>query len=334
MTQMSANAHDTFFNPLIPDGPDPWMVWHAGYYYLTRSHGCGIAVRKARSIVDLWAAEDHIVWEDPTLSRCSEMWAPEFYLLEGPNGWRWYLYYCASDGWHLNHRCHVLESTGDTPLGPYVYKGQLRTDQDDALYAIDAGLLRTTGGRLHFLWAGHPGHVLFLSDMRDPWTTHGERVQLTAEGFGCDEVREGPVALVRNGRVFLVYSACDTGKPDYKLGMLVADESSDLLRPESWTQHPEPVFTRCDEHGVYGPGHNGFFTSPDGTEDWIIYHAKSTPMYTYRTRSPRAQRFTWRADGTPDFGQPLPLNAVIDVPSGDPGSSAGPNFVSPAKSDA
>ena len=319
-----------FFNPLVSEGPDPWMVFHDGYYYFTRTVGSRIDVRRARSVADIAGARDRTVWRDDTPGRAREIWAPEFYLLEGPSGPRWYLYYCASDGWHLNHRCHVLESTGDTPLGPYAYKGQLRTDDDDKLYAIDAGLLVTGDKqRMHVAWAGHPGHVIYIADLENPWTTRGRRAHLPAEGFGCEEVREAPVFLVRNGKVFLIYSICDTGKPDYKLGMLVADERSDLLRPQSWQQYPEPVFARNDEAGVYGPGHNGFFTSPDGKEDWIIYHAKSTPMYTYRTRSPRAQRFTWRPDGTPDFGTPLPLDAVIPVPSGDPGARGRNPFASP-----
>ena len=63
-------------------------------------------------------------------------------------------------------------------------------------------------------------------------------VILQADGFGCEEVREGPVVLVRGGKVYLIYSICDTGKPDYKLGMLTADAKSNLLDPASWKQHP------------------------------------------------------------------------------------------------
>jgi GH43 family beta-xylosidase len=327
------SATKTFFNPLIPDGADPWMVFHDGYYFLTRTTSRYVAVRRARSIVDLSAARDEVVWRDDTPGRSREMWAPEFYLLDGPSGRRWFLYYCASDGWHLNHRCHVLESTGDTPMGPYEYRGPLRADDDDTLYAIDAGLLVPGDGRRHVLWAGHPDHRIFIADTENPWTTKGRRSLLECDGFGCEEVREGPVTLVRNGKAFLIYSICDTGKPDYKLGMLIADAKSDLLRPQSWKQYPEPVFTRNDDAGVFGPGHNGFFTSPDGTEDWIIYHAKTTPAYTYRTRSPRAQKFTWRPDGTPDFGRPEPISAMLKVPSGDPGSSAGPRFDEPKDAD-
>ncbi len=308
----------TFRNPLMPEGPDPWMVYHDGYYYLTATSSTEIKVRRAASITQLRDAPDVTVWSDRTLGRSEQLWAPEFYLLDGPNGRRWYLYYTASDGDHLKHRLHVLEGSGDDPMGPYAYKAQLRTDPLDEYYGIDAGVLQTGDGALYLLWAGHPGHVLFISAMANPWTLAGERVNLPADGFGCDEVREGPVALRRHGRIFLVYSACDTGKPDYKLGMLVADEGSDLLDPKSWRQHPHPVLTRSDANGVYGPGHNGFFRSPDGTQDWIIYHAKTAAEYTYAGRNPRVQQFGWNADGTPDFGVPLPLDADIPVPAGDP----------------
>ncbi len=313
-----AQSAATFRNPLMLDGPDPWMVFHNGHYYLTATCSTQIRLRKAASITRLAEAQDVVVWSDRTPSRSAQIWAPEFYLLDGPNGRRWYLYYTASDGTDLKHRLHVLEGTGDDPLGPYTYKAQFRTDPSDEYYGIDAGVLQTGDGRLYLLWAGHPGHVLFISAMADPWTLVGERVYLPACGFGCDEVREGPVALRRNGKIFLVYSACDTGKPDYKLGMLIADEGSNLLDAESWRQYPRPVFTRCDANGVYDPGHNGFFQSPDGTQDWIIYQAKTSSEYTYEGRNSRAQQFTWSAGGVPDFGVPLPLDVDIPVPSGDP----------------
>lgn len=36
------------------------------------------------------------------------------------------------------------------------------------------------------------------------------------------------------------------------------------------------VFQRSKTNEVYGLGHNGFFTSPDGTEDWMVHHANSS----------------------------------------------------------
>ncbi len=310
----------TFQNP-IGDGGDPWVVHAGGYYYLTGTYGDHLAITRAGSLSDLASAPRTEVWRDSETSRCAMMWAPELHLLDGPNGRRWYLYYSACDPVdHHNHRVHVLESTTDTPMGPYRYSAKLQTDPADEFYAIDGSPLQLDDGRLYLVWAGHPGHVLYLSQMATPWELTGRRVHLPADGFGCEHIREGPVFLRRNCRVFLVYSACDTGTPDYRLGMLIAEETSDLMDRRSWEQYPEPVFQRSDANGVFGPGHNGFFASPDGTEDWIAYHGKTVQHFTHEGRTSRAQPFGWTADGLPDFGEPLPLSAHLPLPSGDPGS--------------
>ncbi|MGY4280173.1 hypothetical protein ACVILE_006353 [Streptomyces sp. M18.1] len=59
---------------------------------------------------------------------------------------------------------------------------------------------------------------------------------------------------------------------------------------------------------------------PGRDRGWIVHHAKTTSAHTYGNRTTRAQKFTWRADGSPDFGRPLALGATQDLPSGDPGS--------------
>ena len=302
----------TFQNPINP-GPDPWMVFHEGNYHLATTQGDAIRIWKAPTLAGLKAAPPVTVWEDSNPSRSRGIWAPEFHFISN----RWYLYYTAtsSDNDDANHRMHVLESAGPDPLGPYAYKARLVNPTNDQ-YAIDGTVFqKRADGSWYFVWAARPGHVLYLAHMANPWTLRGNGVHLPASGFGCAEVREGPVVLQRNGKLFLTYSACDTGKPDYKLGLLIADESADLLDRRSWKQHPRPVFERSDANGVFGPGHHGFFKSPDGTEDWIVYHGKTSPAYTYRGRSTRAQRFTWNADGTPNFGIPLPLDAVLSEPS-------------------
>ena len=35
-------------------------------------------------------------------------------------------------------------------------------------------------------------------------------------------------------------------------------------------------------------------------------------------RSTRAQKFTWNADGTPNFGTPARLGVTLTAPSGEP----------------
>jgi hypothetical protein len=89
-------------------------------------------------------------------------------------------------------------------------------------------------------------------------------------------------------------------------------KSADPLSPSSWTKKSTPVFHRSDANGVYGPGHNGFFTSPDGTENWIVYHANSSSSGGCGNgRTTRAQKFTWNSDGTPNFGTPVALGTSL-----------------------
>jgi hypothetical protein len=115
----------------------------------------------------------------------------------------------------------------------------------------------------------------------------------------------------------MVYSASFCNTPDYKLG-LIELTGSDPLKPESWHKFDKPVFSKAN--GVYGPGHNGFFKSPDGSEDWLIYHGNASELEGCSgTRSLRAQKFTWNEDGTPNFGEPIAAGKPLLSPAGENG---------------
>jgi len=89
------------------------------------------------------------------------------------------------------------------------------------------------------------------------------------------------------------------------------------MDPAAWKKSPEPVFKQSVENGVYAPGHNSFFTSPDGEEGYILYHANSKPgQGCGGFRSPRAQKFTWKKDGAPNFGIPVKEGEALPAPSG------------------
>ncbi|WP_170109478.1 family 43 glycosylhydrolase [Melghirimyces profundicolus] len=133
-------------------------------------------------------------------------------------------------------------------------------------------------------------------------------------------MNEGPQILKRNGKVFIVYSASGSWTPDYCLGMLTLKDGADPMVPGSWSKSKHPVFQRNDRAGVFGPGHASFTKSPDGTEDWIVYHATSGENDGWNNRKARTQPFTWNRDGTPDFGAPVSTDTVLDVPSGTKGS--------------
>jgi Predicted beta-xylosidase len=213
---------------------------------------------------------------------------------------------------------HVLESAGTDPMGPYTYKARLHDSIDG--WAIDASVLQLNGSLylLFSAWAGNYQN-LYIAPMSDPWTVSGERVLLSSPTYDWERedgnVNEGPVALQHEGRTFIIYSASACWGPHYKLGMLIYN-GGDPLSSGAWSKFPEPVFQATD--GVYGPGHNGFFKSPDGTEDWIVYHANDSRLGGCDVkRTTRIQKFTWNSDGTPNFGDPLPLDTDMPVPSGE-----------------
>ncbi len=307
-----AEEAGTFENPLNPSA-DPWLGYAEGEYHLTTTQGNCVRLWSANSLKGLREAKPLTVWESGR-----GVWAAEFHHLEGKHGLRWYCYFTKTDGPDVNHRLFVMESTTESIRGPYSEPTRLATDPKDQFYAID-GTVFARDKRLYFLWAGHPGHVLFISRMKDPMTLDGERVMIPASGFGCEEVREGPYVIEHGNRLFLTYSACDTQKPDYKVGYLWAESTSDPMRPESWKQAEQPLLERADANQVFGPGHHAFFKSPDGKEDWIVYHGKTTSRYTYEGRSTRAQRLEWGVDGFPKPVIPLPLDARVPLPSGDLG---------------
>lgn len=306
---------NTFRNP-VNGGADPSLFFHNGQYHVATTTGDHIGIWSSPSLATLLVAPEKVVWRDTDPSRNTQMWAPAFRHV----GNRWYVYYTASNGVDANHRMYVLESDADDPLGPYHFKAKIA---DFGEYAIDGEPI-THNGQQYFVWTG-PGRgqggpaQLYIVRMSNPWTATGSRVAIPASG-GCSEVREGPTPLYRNGRTFLTYSTCDTGKPDYQLWMKSIANGANPMVASNWVQHPGPIFSRNDSTGVWGPGHHSFFQSPDGTEDWIAYHGKNTSTYTYAFRTARVQKISWNADGTPNLGSPLAAGATQTLPSGDPGA--------------
>ena len=323
---------ETFTNPLLPSGADPWSIHKNGWYYYTHTTGRNITLFRARSLADLATAERRVVWAPPPGKPYSKnVWAPELHLLRG----KWYVYFAADDGRNRNHRLWVLENDSRDPLdGQWRLLGQLRTPDDH--WAIDASVFEHRG-KLYLLWSGWEGaengqQNIYIARMKNPWTVKGKRVLISHPELdwerhgdiarpGPDDkpqvfVNEGPEALVHDNRVFVIYSASGCWTDDYTLGMLYADSRAKLLEPSSWTKHPAPVFQAKGVAGTFAAGHNSFFKSPDGTEDWILYHANSSPgQGCGRYRSPRAQRFTWNANGMPEFGEPVAAGVPLAVPS-------------------
>lgn len=332
-----ANASSpTFVNPIY-EGADPWIIRRNGEYFLCQSEGNqGISICRSRRLTD--KGSKRIVWRAPARGwNSGQVWAPELHCLDG----KWYIYYAASDGRNANHRMGVLQAAGDDPCGAYIDKGMLYTGDDFVgrtanRWAIDGTPLQVDG-RLYLVWSGWAGKEdvqhLYIAPMSNPWTMAGKRVRLcgnadyTWERVGEKPrergLSEGPQVLRRNGRIFIIYSCSSSWDPTYKLGMIYTHEGANPLSPNSWKKHPHPVFAGSGK--VHGVGHASFTTSPDETEDWIVYHTKISPRPGWQ-RAVCIQKFGWTPEGMPDFGRPTPLGTPIVAPSGEAPNKTGGTF--------
>lgn len=340
----TASQADTFTNP-VAIGADPWIIQHEGaYYWCLSENDLGVAICKSDTPSS--RGERHVVWRTPESGPYSKQtWAPELHFIDG----RWYIYVAASDGNNANHRMIALESASDDPLSTYTFKGELYTGDDidsktNNRWAIDGTVLEHKDKR-YFIWSGWEDERdiqwLYAAPMSNPWTVSGNRVRLcanddylwervdeSAKGRGLNEA---PQILKKGNRTFLIYSASGSWQTSYKLGLLEL-AGDDPLAPGAWRKHPAPVFASTDK--TWGVGHASFVKSPDGREDWIVYHAKLERANGWH-RGTFVQPFTWAADGGPDFGTPVAPGEPVRKPSASSASSRGElarNFATPPDS--
>ena len=116
-------------------------------------------------------------------------------------------------------------------------------------------------------------------------------------------VIEGPAVIKRDGKIFMTYSASETGVA-YCMGMMTADENADLLDPLSWRKERYPVLCSDEAAGIYGPGHNCFTVDEEGNTI-LVYHARTeteivgNPLYN-PNRHAMLMKVEWK-EGRPVF---------------------------------
>jgi GH43 family beta-xylosidase len=309
-------------NPVVLQRADPWVYKHSdNYYYFTASvpEYDRIELRRSLTIQGLAEAETVICWRKYDIGPMSKnIWAPEIHYIDD----KWYIYFAAARADETNdgmfdHRMFVLENASANPLeGEWIEKGQLIVDWES--FSLDATTFEHRGVR-YLVWAQKDPAIygnsnLYMAPLASPWTIEGPQVCLTQPDYEWEKigylVNEGAAVIIRNGRVFISYSASATDH-HYCMGLLWADENSDLMDPANWHKSPVPVFGTDEESGQYGPGHNSFTIGEDGETDILIYHARNykeiegDPLYD-PNRHMRAQVIRWDADGMPVFGKPVP----------------------------
>lgn len=312
--------------PLIEQRADPYVYKHSdGWYYFTASvpEFDRIVLRRAKTIAGLAEADEVTIWTKHEKGVMGQhVWAPELHHLDG----NWYIYFAAGEAenpWRI--RPFILECKDADPLtGTWTEKGKIQRADDDHFsfeaFSLDATILEAKGRR-YCIWAEKVGvgkqiSNLYIAEMESPCKLKTVQVLLTTPDYDWERVdfwvNEGPAILKKNGKIFITFSASATGAC-YCMGMLTADEDADLLDPQSWKKSRYPVLTTDEGKGIYGPGHNSFTVSEDGTKDIMIYHARryeeiiGNPLYD-PNRHAMMMEITWNDDGTPRFEYQKQLN--------------------------
>lgn len=316
------NEKQQYENPIVFERADPWVYRHTdGHYYFTGSVPGyqSIEIRRAKKLNDLESnSEVMTVWHAHTDGLMSQLiWAPELHFIEG----KWYIYFAASNHGEErdeknHHRMFVIENSNESPMNTeWIEKGQIITQFES--FSLDATVFEHKN-ELYYVWAQLdpriPGNSnLYLSKMENPWTLTGKQLLLSVPEYEWEKigfsVNEAPAVLIRNGKIFITYSGSATDE-NYAIGLLWADETSDLLDGYSWNKLDKPIFVSSEKNKQYGPGHNSFTKNEDGTKDVIVFHArpeknKEGDPLNNPNRHAIAQEFTWTKDGFPFLGEPV-----------------------------
>ena len=319
---LKAQDTNTFANPILTNGADPYAYYHSdGNFYFMATRGDRLNLWQTKDITQIANVKPKTIWMAPPAgpNSCS-IWAPEIHYLNG----KWFIYYSAADKKNDTDAARhiwVLENSSANPMeGEWIDRGQINTH-----YTGIDGSIFEANGKIYFLYSAYVDNHsdVMIAEMQNPWTLKQPEVDLAAPKYSWEQINdrsilEGPIFLGGPGeKVFIVFSASACWDDHYALGLLTASGKADLLNPTSWSRSEVPVFEMSVKNSVYGPGHNGFFKSPDGNEDWIIYHGKNQSSGDCAKRSTRTQKITWKKDGTPDFGIPVSTQMKLQKPSGE-----------------
>ncbi|KAG8986960.1 hypothetical protein FRB90_003671, partial [Tulasnella sp. 427] len=202
---------------------------------------------------------------------------------------------------------------GSTPYDTYTYRAQLAPTNAPNDWAID-GTILTISGTNYFVFSGKDttaGQAIWIAPLTNAYTA-GARSLISHPLESWERngwyVNEGPQPLYHNGTIYLSYSASLCSTPNYSLGLLKYN-GGDPTSINSWTK-TGPYLTSAN--GNYGPGHNGFFTTPGGVT-YIVFHATPDSAGDCGgNRYTMIQPMSWKSDGvTPVFPVPAALSASI-----------------------
>jgi GH43 family beta-xylosidase len=311
-----------FYNPLALQRADPFVTKapDGTYYFIaTAPEYDRIEIRSSKTINGIKEAQPIVVWRKHDKGIMgNHIWAPELHQIDG----KWYIYFAAGSAeekWKI--RIYALSNVSADPTkGEWKEEGQVVTKGNK--FCLDATTFELKGQR-YMIWADRASDKvvntgLFIAKMTSPTTLDDKQVVITQPEYGWEtqghNVNEGPAVLIRNGKVFVTFSASATDA-NYCVGLLWAEVGADLLDTASWHKLSKPVFYTNEALKRFGPGHNSFTIAEDGKTDIMIYHARDykeingEPLHD-PNRQTRARAIRWTKDGMPEFGQDLDDNEM------------------------
>lgn len=301
---------------------DPVLTeWEGKYYFLGTNdwETNNFEIRSADTIEGLFNGNEQrakILTDEG--KKFSTFWAPEFHVING----KMYIFCALTPGEGWNPQAHVMElkEGGDMlnpddwyepracvfPDGRVLGTDPLGTGKSGI--GIDMNYFEANGkGYVSWsyrtFWGEDSGSMILLAetDLDKPWQLLSEPILLTRPEYGWENVdktdnNEGPNTVVRDGKVYIVYSAGNAGGDSYALGMLTADENADLLDINSWEKSKYPVLASDFVEGEIGCGHHSFYFGGDGNT-YILYHGHKT--FGNSERIDGMRRVQYLADGRP-----------------------------------
>lgn len=317
-----------YATPLIRQRADPHITkGDDGYYYFTASYPMNgsndpegydrVILRRATTIEGLTTAQEITIWDEKNTTSCYRyVWAPEIHQING----NWFVFFTTSTSsssvWSIRPRVISCNLGAKDPFNPDCWEktGHLsQTAAGDNTSFTDFSLDMTpfeNKGKQYVIWAqaiGHSSLAIATVDNQQPWVATSKYTLLTSPEYAWEWdnewVNEGPAVIKNNGKIYVAFSASSVNST-YCVGMMYADENSDLLNANSWTKVRYPLLATSDlPASQTGPGHNSFSIDQYGNPV-IVYHARNPQEITTNNlydpgRHAFVKSLNFGFDGTP-----------------------------------
>ena len=298
--------------PLIEERADPSITYDEDLdrYYFTASYPVNgkegadgydrLVIRVADTIEGLADAEEYVIWDESETEGYGQfIWAPELHKIGGS----WYFISTAAvgeGGYSFDIRPFMMKCNDVTNItDPDSWGDPVRVEPKKGdksclqVMSLDMTYFEA-GGKSYVSWADKTQQNLskvFIAtvDPKEPWKLTSNATVLTTPEYSWEcvniAVNEGSAAFVKDGTVYLAFSAAATGA-EYCVGLMTADADADLTNVDNWTKVPYPVLTSGDFNDeLCGPGHNSFTTDEYGNLV-IVYHARPAEEHAGHSGDP------------------------------------------------